>query len=147
MTFTESEVAYLDEQTLGRLATLRPDGTLQNSPVGFRYNHALGTIDIGGFNLTESRKYRNVAANGQVAFVVDDVPSVSPWKVRCLEIRGTAEAIAEPTDSAYGTGAPIIRVRPRRIISYGTEEKGTLPSEMRPNNRTVAPQAPNATTR
>ena len=93
MTFTPFEIAYLDEQLLGRLATLRPDGTLQNSPVGFRYNRALSTIDIGGHNLTASRKYRNVAANGQVAFVVDDVPSLSPWKVRCLEIRGTAEAI------------------------------------------------------
>jgi pyridoxamine 5'-phosphate oxidase family protein len=136
--FTDSEIAYLDGQTLGRLATLRPDGTLQNSPVGFRYHRTLGTIDIGGYHLTASRKYRNVAANGQVAFVVDDVPSLDPWKVRCLEIRGTAEAIAEPADSAYGTGDPIIRVRARRIISYGADEKGTVPARMRPHNRDVA---------
>src|SRR5689334_7833983 len=127
MTFTPSEISYLDEQPLGRLATLRPDGTLQNSPVGYRYNHALDTIDIGGHNLTASFKYRNVAANGQVAFVVDDVPSLSPWTVRCLEIRGTAEAIEQPPDSAYSTTDPIIRIRPRRIISYGTEEKGAMP--------------------
>jgi pyridoxamine 5'-phosphate oxidase family protein len=137
MTFTESEIAYLEEQQLGRLATLRPDGTLQNSPVGFRYNHALGTIDIGGHHLTSSRKYRNVAANGQVAFVVDDVPSVSPWKVRCLEIRGTAEAVEKPSDSAYGTEDPIIRVRARRIISYGTEGQGAVPGQVRPYNRNV----------
>jgi pyridoxamine 5'-phosphate oxidase family protein len=138
MSFTESEIDYLDHQQLGRLATLRPDGTLQNSPVGFRYRRDLGTIDIGGFNLTDSRKYRNVAANGQVAFVVDDVPSVSPWKVRCLEIRGMAEAIEKPSDSAYGGNDPIIRIRPRRIISYGTEEQGAEPSRIRPNNRTVS---------
>jgi pyridoxamine 5'-phosphate oxidase family protein len=138
MPFTESEIAYLDEQTLGRLATLRPDGTLQNSPVGFRYNRALGTIDIGGFNLTASRKYRNVAATGQVAFVVDDVPSLDPWTVRCLEIRGTAEAIEKPSDSAYGGNDPIIRIHPRRIISYGTEEQGSEPAHIRPNNRTVS---------
>jgi pyridoxamine 5'-phosphate oxidase family protein len=138
MPFTESEIDYLDNQQLGRLATLRPDGTLQNSPVGFRFNRALGTIDIGGFNLTDSRKYRNVAANGQVAFVVDDVPSVSPWKVRCLEIRGTAEAIEKPSDSAYGGNDPLIRVHPRRIISYGTEEQGSEPAHIRPNNRTVS---------
>jgi pyridoxamine 5'-phosphate oxidase family protein len=138
MPFTESEIAYLDEQTLGRLATLRPDGTLQNSPVGFRYNRALGTIDIGGFNLTTSRKYRNVAATGQVAFVVDDVPSLDPWTVRCLEIRGTAEAIEKPSDSAYGSADPIIRVRARRIISYGTEERGVVPGQIRPNNRDVS---------
>jgi pyridoxamine 5'-phosphate oxidase family protein len=138
MPYTESEIAYLGEQPLGRLATLRPDGTLQNSPVGFRYNAARGTIDIGGFNLTESRKYRNVEATGQVAFVVDDVPSVDPWKVRCLEIRGTAEVIEKPSDSAYGTGDPIIRVHARRIISYGTEERGTVPGQIKPNNRNVS---------
>lgn len=138
MTFTEFEIAYLDEQLLGRLATLRPDGALQNSPVGFRYNRAIGTIDIGGHNLTASRKYRNVEANGQVAFVVDDVPSLSPFKVRCLEIRGNAEAIEKPSDSAYGNDDPIIRVRPRRIISYGTEEQGALPGQVRPHNRTVS---------
>jgi pyridoxamine 5'-phosphate oxidase family protein len=137
MAFTESESSYLDSQQLGRLATLRPDGTLQNSPVGFRYNRALGTIDVGGFNLPSSRKYRNVEANGQVAFVVDDIPSISPWKVRCLEIRGTAEAIEKPSDSAYGGNDPVIRIHPRRIISYGTEGGGTEPRLMRPNNRDV----------
>lgn len=100
--------------------------------------HALDTIDIGGHNLTSSRKYRNVAANGQVAFVVDDVPSLSPWKVRCLEIRGTAEAVEKPSDSAYGDDAPIIRVRVRRIISYGTEEQGAIPGQVQPYNRNVS---------
>lgn len=138
MPFTESEIAYLDEQPLGRLATRRPDGSLQNSPVGFHYNPATGTIDVGGYQLTASRKYRNVAANGQVAFVVDDLPSLDPWQVRCLEIRGTAEAIEKPADSGYGTGDPIIRIHPRRIISYGVEERGSEPSKIVPNNRTVS---------
>jgi pyridoxamine 5'-phosphate oxidase family protein len=140
MTFTESEIAYLDGQRLGRLATLRPDGTLQNSPVGFRYNPATGTIDIGGHNMAASRKYRNVAATGQVAFVVDDVPSVNPWRVRCLEIRGTAETIDKPDDSGYGDADPIIRIHPRRIISYGVDDQGTEPHKLVPNNRTVSGQ-------
>lgn len=38
------------------------------------------------------------AANGQVAFVIDDLASTRPWRPRCAEIRGTGEAIAEPTD-------------------------------------------------
>lgn len=28
---------------------------------------------------------------GRVAFVVDDIASVEPWRVRCVEIRGHAE--------------------------------------------------------
>jgi PPOX class F420-dependent enzyme/OxyR family protein len=73
----------------GRLATVQPDGTLQVSPVGFRYNSVTETIDIGGFNMAASRKFRNVAENGRAAFVVDDIASVDPWRVRCLETGAT----------------------------------------------------------
>jgi pyridoxamine 5'-phosphate oxidase family protein len=130
--FTEGEVAYLASQRLGRLATAQPDGTLQNSPVGFFYNAALDTIDIGGRDMAASQKYRNVVANGRVAFVVDDLASVQPWVVRCLEIRGMAEAIEEPVDSAVRFGGPIIRIHPRRIISWGID-----PPELARGKRTV----------
>ncbi|ETK35486.1 PPOX class F420-dependent oxidoreductase [Microbispora sp. ATCC PTA-5024] len=121
MIFTEREIAYLDGQRLGRLATVQPDGTLQVSPVGFRYNPELETIDIGGHNMAASRKFRNVRDNGRVAFVVDDVPSVDPWQVRCLEIRGYGEALDDPEGSAAPLGGPVIRVHPRRIISFGVD--------------------------
>jgi pyridoxamine 5'-phosphate oxidase family protein len=123
--FTDAELEYLASQRLGRLATAKPDGTLQVSPVGFRVNEETGTIDIAGHGMSASRKFRNVADNGKVAFVVDDVPSVNPWTVRCLEIRGRGEAIARPADSAYGSPAPagvdgaIIRIHPARVISFG----------------------------
>ncbi|MBE3010765.1 PPOX class F420-dependent oxidoreductase [Microbispora sp. NEAU-D428] len=121
MIFTEREIEYLDGQRIGRLATLHPNGTLQVSPVGFRYNPELRTIDIGGRDMAASRKFRNVLANGKVAFVVDDVPSVDPWQVRCLEIRGHGEALAEPADSNAPLSGPIIRVHPQRIISFGVD--------------------------
>jgi pyridoxamine 5'-phosphate oxidase family protein len=124
--FTDNEIAYLAEQKLGRLATARPDGTLQNSPVGFGWNPATRTIDIGGHNMAASRKYQNVLAGSKVAFVVDDIKSVSPWVVRCLEIRGTAEAIESPVDDASPVGdGPIIRIHPTRIISWQIDPAGT----------------------
>jgi pyridoxamine 5'-phosphate oxidase family protein len=123
MTFTQIELDYLAGQPLGRLATRRPDGTLQNSPVGFRYNEATGTIDIGGFAMAASRKFRNVADNGEVAFVVDDVPSTNPWRVRCLEIRGRAEALTAAPD-------PIIRIHPRRILSFGLAQPDVDPHDV-----------------
>jgi pyridoxamine 5'-phosphate oxidase family protein len=121
MIFTEAELAYLASQRLGRLATAQPDGTLQVSPVGFGVNTDLGTIDIGGRAMASSRKYRNVAANGRAAFVVDDIASVQPWVVRCVEIRGTGEAIPEPLDSASPVPGPIVRLRPTRIVSFGVD--------------------------
>ncbi|MFI5068990.1 MAG: PPOX class F420-dependent oxidoreductase [Streptosporangiales bacterium] len=137
MSFTNAELAYLGTQRLGRLATVQPDGTLQVSPVGFSYNGSTGTIDIGGFNMAASRKFRNVAANGRVAFVVDDIASVDPWRVRCLEIRGQAEAIAAPADSAARTAGAIIRIHPRRIISFGIDDPDREPHELVANNRDV----------
>ena len=121
MTFSEIELGYLGGQRIGRLATLRPDGTLQNNPVGFRYNAGTGTIDVTGHGMAASRKFRNVATTGEVAFVVDDVPSVRPWRVRCLEVRGRAEALEAPGDSAYGPADPIIRIHPRRVVSFGLD--------------------------
>ena len=112
---TQSEIEYLATQRLGRLATAQTDGTLQVSPVGFTWNATTGTIDIRGMNLTKSQKFRNVAANGRAAFVVDDLRSVQPWRVRCLEIRGVAETVT----TADG---PLIRLHPKRVISFGIDE-------------------------
>ncbi len=123
--FTDGELAYLDAQRLGRLATVQPNGTLQNNPVGFYYNTAHATIDIGGRDMANSQKFRNVARKPVVAFVVDDVASVEPWRVRCLEIRGRAEAIVDPIDSAVPFQSSIIRIHPNRIISFGIDPPAT----------------------
>lgn len=126
--FAKVELDYMDSQPIGRLATAQPNGTLQASPVGFRYNPETATMDIRGYGMARSRKYRNVADNGRAAFVVDDVLSTNPWRVRCLEIRGHAEAIEAP-DGAF------IRVHPRRIISFGIDEPDRDPHELTGNIR------------
>lgn len=124
MSFTDAELDYLRSQRLGRLATLALGGTLQNSPVGFAVDDAAGVINIYGRDLANTRKFHNVAANGKVAFVVDDIVSFDPWTVRCLEIRGTAEALTgEPPPNSYMTG-DVIRIHPRRIISWGLGADG-----------------------
>ncbi|GLW31760.1 PPOX class F420-dependent oxidoreductase [Actinoplanes regularis] len=130
MTFSAVELEYLAGQVLGRLATVQPDGSPQVNPVGFRWNAATGTIDIGGYNMAASRKFRNVADNGRVAFVVDDVPSTNPWRVRCLEIRGRGEAITEPD--------AIIRIHPQRILAFGIDEPDREPHRLAVNKRNVA---------
>src|SRR5215470_1614115 len=125
MVFTDGEVAYLRSQRLGRLATLAPDGTIQNNPVGFSVDDEDGVINIGGRNLGETRKFRNVAANAAVAFVVDDIASVDPWVVRCLEIRGTAEALTDQEPLGPFMSREIIRIHPRRVISWGMGADGS----------------------
>lgn len=109
--FSQEELDYLATQTLGRLATVDPTGMPQNSPVGFRYEPETDTIAIGGRALSDSRKYRNVAATGKASLVVDDIASRNPWHVRGVEIRGDAEALPE--------GRGLIRIHPRRVVSWG----------------------------
>ena len=101
--FTEAELEYLRSQRLGRLATEAPDGTLQNSPVGFDVDAEAGVILIRGRDLGNTRKFHNIAANGKAAFVVDDIASVNPWVVRCLEVRGTAEALTGQQPPSRGS--------------------------------------------
>lgn len=137
MALNQIEIDYLASQPLGRLATVQPDGTLQNNPVGFRYNPDSGTIDVSGYNMAASRKFRNVADNGRVAFVVDDIVSTQPWRVRCLEIRGVAEAIDPATDPTATVGGPTIRIHPRRIISFGLDNPDIDPHLIVPSKRNV----------
>ncbi|MGU3499992.1 PPOX class F420-dependent oxidoreductase [Mycobacterium sp. C31M] len=133
MTFKPHEIAFLQQADLGRLATIQSDGTPQNSPVGFSFNEELGTIDIAGFHMSASQKYRNVGRNPKVAFVVDDIFSRDPWRVRCLEIRGTAEHAQVPA-AVGGSGDPldeaIIRITPTRIISFGIDDTETPPHDL-----------------
>ncbi|MGV9713174.1 PPOX class F420-dependent oxidoreductase [Gordonia sp. NPDC003424] len=114
---------YLATQRLGRLATVDKDGAPQNSPVGFRVNTELGTIDIGGLRLSRSRKFRNLAHNDRVAFVVDDIASPEPtWRVRMVEIRGRGEQIVGGTSPRAGMDDALIRVHPERVIAFGIGE-------------------------
>src|ERR1700682_1715282 len=104
MTFKPHEIAFLQEAELGRLATTQPNGTPQASPVGFTYNEQLDTIDIAGYRMSKCQKFRNIAHNDNVAFVVDDITSRDPWRVRCLEIRGTAEQAHNHGRAPRGAG-------------------------------------------
>jgi pyridoxamine 5'-phosphate oxidase family protein len=121
MALTSTEQSYLAAQPRGRLATIAPNGSPQNKPVGFSYNPDLGTIDIYGFNMGQSRKFRNVAVNPRVAFVVDDAPGTGAAGMRFLEIRGLAETASGQAPPEGGASPPIIRIRPRRVISWNID--------------------------
>ena len=129
--FTQTEIDYMQSQNLGRLATVNEAGQPHVAPVSFRYNAELDTIDIGGHNMGKSKKFRDAAKQGRVAFVIDDV--LPPWQPRGIEIRGRAET--------HGTGgqavnanfdAEIIRIHPTRIIGWGLDTDA-----FHPNSRSV----------
>lgn len=137
MSFKPYEITYLEQADLGRLATVQKNGTPQNSPVGFTYNAELGTLDVMGFQMSKSQKYRNIVHNNKVALVVDDVYSHDPWRVRCLEIRGTAEQVPDGGHGGDGMDSAIIRITPTKIISFGIDNPEVPPHELEMDVRTV----------
>jgi len=113
--FTEAELRYLTGgRQLGRVATVGADGTPHVVPVAWIYNAVRDTIDVGGSELEQSKKFRDVARSGRAAIVIDDLESIDPWRPRAIEVRGRAEAIALPT--------PLIRIYPERVISWGLQQ-------------------------
>lgn len=118
-----AHVHYLTEHHRGRLATVAPDGTPQNKPVGYRYNPELGTIDIAGFAMDNSAKYRNIAVHPQVSFVVDDAIGEGAAGMRFVELRGRAEQaqVDPPADDEEGLSRSIIRIYPRRVVSWNAD--------------------------
>ncbi len=121
MTLTDAEQRFLARQARGHLATVGADGRPQVKPLGFTYNAALGTIDISGFNMANSAKYRNVQRSPDVAFVVDEVTAPNMDGAHFLEIRGEAETTLGAPDPANHLASEIIRIHPRRIVSFNVD--------------------------
>jgi pyridoxamine 5'-phosphate oxidase family protein len=119
MTLTKVEQAFLNRMPRGHLSTIGPDGAPQVKPLGFSYNAALGTIDIAGFNMGKSAKYRNIQLNPRVAFVVDEVTEPTMEGSHFLEIRGIAETATGKADGHLA--AEIIRIHPQRVLSWNVD--------------------------
>jgi pyridoxamine 5'-phosphate oxidase family protein len=118
---TEAELRFLARQPRGHLSTIGPDGTPQVKPLGFTWNAELGTVDISGYNMGGSAKYRNVKANPRVAFVVDEVTEASMEGAHFLEIRGVAEAVTGRPSADGHLAAEIIRIHPRRVVAFNVD--------------------------
>jgi len=126
-TFTSAEIAYLESQRLARIATAASNGQPHVVPVSFRYNADEDTIDVAGHGFAQRKKYRDVQANPRVAIVVDDLATIDPWRPRMIEIRGDAEIVPTGGDRiGRGFDAPMFRIRPRRIVSFGIEGDGSF---------------------
>jgi PPOX class F420-dependent enzyme/OxyR family protein/uncharacterized protein (TIGR02246 family) len=124
--FDADHAQYLAEHRHGVLATIAPGGSPQAKPVGFRYDAEGGTIDIAGYEMEHSAKFRNVGINPHVALTVDDVPDPDAGAagVRFIEIRGIAEQVQLDDAPARGLSGWVIRIHPRRLVSYNVAGPG-----------------------
>jgi pyridoxamine 5'-phosphate oxidase family protein len=123
--FTDAEREYLTSATLGRIATVGPDGQPHVVPVTFAFNAAEDSIDVGGIDFGNSKKWRDGRRNPRVTFLVDE-----SWGkgAKAIEIRGHAEAHETGGESIHpkfpNFKPEFLRIRPRRIVAWGVEPAG-----------------------
>ena len=137
--FTESEIAYMGENTMCRMATVGRNGEVHVAPVTYVYNAAEDAIDIGGIDFANTKKWRDVQHNRNLTILVDDI---SPTAAHAIEIRGEAE----PHDTGGGDINPridgfvpeFVRLRPRYVVSWGIEpDTGMTPDGFKVSSRRV----------
>src|SRR6266567_1816038 len=118
--FTVSELEYLAQQRLGRIATVGLLGQPHVVPTSFRYNPEHDAIDVGGLRMSQTKKLRDVQRTGLASIVIDDV--LPPWQPRMIEIRGSAAVVSEGGKAINERFEDtIVRIQPTRIIAYGVD--------------------------
>jgi pyridoxamine 5'-phosphate oxidase family protein len=128
--FREPEMEYLQSHRIGRVATLGRSGNPHAVPLRYVYNPDLDVIDLVGGGMGTSKKYRDAAATGRIAFVVDDFSEEG--KPRGIEIRGRAEVFTEGGDAIMPRSDPeFIRLIPTYIASWGIDGDPYHPSGRR----------------
>ena len=119
--FSKPEVEYLKTQRLARFGTVATNGQPDVVPVGFEFD-GKKYFYVGSHSqdiLPRTRKYKNVkAGKNKVAFVVDDLVSVNPWKVRGIKVFGTAEILEH--EGIFGPGE-YLRITPKVSWAWGIE--------------------------
>ena len=131
--FSQLELDYLRSQPLGRLATVADDGQPDNAAVGFEVDDD-GVITVQGVDMAGSRKGRNVhAGHDRVAFLVDDLASVQPWRPRGIRIYGRARLLGAQGNPPHGGH---LRIVPDVSWSWGLESQALSGGVFRPR-RTV----------
>jgi pyridoxamine 5'-phosphate oxidase family protein len=129
-TFTDAEIDFLNNERLGRLATVGADDMPHVAPVAVFYDPAAQALVIvanrqfGEAVMVSSKKFRDAQRRPKVAVVLD---APAP---RILEVRGEAETRLEGGEAVgRRIGAPFdfasawILIRPRRIVSLGINGK------------------------
>jgi pyridoxamine 5'-phosphate oxidase family protein len=108
--FTEDEMRFLTESRLARVATASCEGQPHVVPVAYEFDGS--AFYFSGWNLRNSLKFKHLTENNKVALVIDDLLTVSPWKPRGLEVRGTAQLCEE-------AGHPYVKITPSVKRSWG----------------------------
>ena len=122
--FSEKEKAYIESQKLARIATVSTGSQPDVAPVGYEFDGE--AFYVGGLNMVQTMKYKNVLINPQTAFVVDDLASMDPWTPRGIKVHGQASIVERKGQFVTG---PHIRLVPERHWSWGVDQPAFVDGE------------------
>lgn len=108
--FTEKELRYLMERSLGRLAFVCRDNQAHIMPVIFEFDGSC--FYLSGWNLKYSERFNDLPMDKSVTLLVDDIDSPTMWVPRGVEIIGQAE-------SNEKDGYLYVRIKPVAKTSWG----------------------------
>jgi len=108
--FTERELRYLMDRSLGRLAFVCSDHQAHMMPVLFEFDGSY--FYLSGWNLKYSERFNDLPENNSVTLLIDDIDSPVRWAPRGVEIIGRAES-KEKDDYLY------VRIKPVSKTSWG----------------------------
>lgn len=111
--FTDEELAYLAAQPLMRFASASPKGRPDVATVVFSVDG--DDIVTGGFDITKTIRYRNIAKNPRATVVIDDLAGVDPWSPRGIKVRGSARIESGPDGERF-------RISPEVIWSWNIND-------------------------
>jgi pyridoxamine 5'-phosphate oxidase family protein len=136
--FSPEEITYLESRTLGRLATVGPDGQPHVIPLTYKFNPDEDSIDLGGIDFAAGKKWRDAQRHPRVTFLVDDA---DPQGARAVEVRGRVE-LHETGGSRINPRfpnfvEPFMRLRPTHIVSWGLDAPGFSTEGFRVSSRSV----------
>src|ERR1700759_28009 len=138
MLFKPHEIEFMKSADLARLATIQPDGTLQNNPVGFSYNEDLGTLDIHGYRMSKSRKFRNVVSNSTVALVIDDIAPATHGGCGAWRLEGPPN---RPSPASGARSPTMTRSTPRSFGLPHVALSASASTTPRPSRTSLQPTA------
>ena len=115
--FSEKEKAYIKSQRVARIATVSTASQPDVAPVAFEFED--DAFYVGGLNMVQTMKYKNVLNNPRTAFVIDDLESMDPWTPRGIKLHGSATIVER--EGPFVTG-PHIRLVPERHWSWGVDQ-------------------------
>ncbi len=91
MGFTDSEVRYIMERKMGRIALLSPEQEPHIVPVTYEFD---GTcFYLRGWNVKYGPRFTEMQSTSSVSLLIDDLTTANLWVPRGIEITGKAETL------------------------------------------------------